>query len=262
MQLLEASAIAPGLLIAPGVEIPDDAEIEPYVTIHSGVVLGAGVRLGHGAVIGRPQRIDANSRSPRRPANEPTIIGAGCMIGGRATVVAGARIGARSTLADGVLIRETAVLCEEVMIGFGVGVARMTEIGFGTRIQSCTQIGPRTRIGEEVMIGPNVVFVGDPTLGRNGPGDDSPGISVGRRARIATGAIFSPPVQVGEEAVVGAASFVNADVAARTVVVGVPARFLRNVREDELLGNPARTEDGAGQAPPVDAPQTGARRRQ
>jgi acyl-[acyl carrier protein]--UDP-N-acetylglucosamine O-acyltransferase len=66
MRLRDASDIAPGLLVAPGVEIPDDAEIDPYVTIYGGVVLGARVRLGQGSVIGRPQRIDADSRSPRQ----------------------------------------------------------------------------------------------------------------------------------------------------------------------------------------------------
>jgi UDP-3-O-[3-hydroxymyristoyl] glucosamine N-acyltransferase len=48
MSLLEASNIAPGLLVAPGVELPSDAEIDPYVTIYAGVVLGANVRLGQG----------------------------------------------------------------------------------------------------------------------------------------------------------------------------------------------------------------------
>ena len=44
-----------------------------------------------------------------------------------------------------------------------------------------------------------------------------------------------PPVEIGEEAVVGAAALVRADVPARTVVAGVPARVLREVRDDELL---------------------------
>ncbi|MEA2443333.1 MAG: hypothetical protein QOJ12_625, partial [Thermoleophilales bacterium] len=43
------------------------------------------------------------------------------------------------------------------------------------------------------------------------------------------------PVVIGAEAVVGAASLVRADVPARTVVAGNPARHLRDVRDDELL---------------------------
>ena len=118
MTVLQASDLAPGLLVAPGVEIPDNVEIDPYVTIYAGVVLGAGARLGQSAVIGRPQRIDANSQSPRRPPDEPTFIGTGCMIGGGATMLP-ARIGKRCVLADLVLIREAAVLDVEVMVGRG-----------------------------------------------------------------------------------------------------------------------------------------------
>jgi UDP-2-acetamido-3-amino-2,3-dideoxy-glucuronate N-acetyltransferase len=199
MQLLERSDIAPGLLVAPGVELPGDAEIDPYATIYAGVVLGRRVRLGQGAVIGRPQRIDANSRSPRRPLGEPTLIG------------------------------------DEVMVGRGSVVSHTTVIGPGTRIQAGTIIAPRTRIGDQVMVGALVVFIGDQTLGRRRPETASEGIRVGRGARICTGAILNPPLEIGEEAVVGAGSLVRTDVAPRTVVVGAPARFLRYVRDDELL---------------------------
>jgi acetyltransferase-like isoleucine patch superfamily enzyme len=40
---------------------------------------------------------------------------------------------------------------------------------------------------------------------------------------------------IGEEAFVGAGSVVLHDVAARTVVVGNPARQIREVPDDELL---------------------------
>jgi UDP-2-acetamido-3-amino-2,3-dideoxy-glucuronate N-acetyltransferase len=235
MQLLERSDIAPGLLVAPGVELPGDAEIDPYATIYAGVVLGRRVRLGQGAVIGRPQRIDANSRSRRRPLGEPTLIGDDCMIGSGTTVVAGARIGARCAIADLVLVRETAVVGDEVMVGRGSVVSHTTVIGPGTRIQAGTIIAPRTRIGDQVMVGALVVFIGDQTLGRRRPETASEGIRVGRGARICTGAILNPPLEIGEEAVVGAGSLVRTDVAPRTVVVGAPARFLRYVRDDELL---------------------------
>ncbi len=55
------------------------------------------------------------------------------------------------------------------------------------------------------------------------------------RRSSATGAIVLPPAEIGEEAVVGAASLVREDVPARTVVAGTPARALRRVRDDELL---------------------------
>jgi acetyltransferase-like isoleucine patch superfamily enzyme len=44
-------------------------------------------------------------------------------------------------------------------------------------------------------------------------------------------------VEIGEEAFVGAGAVVTKDVEARMIVVGNPARVMRPVSEDELLGN-------------------------
>jgi acetyltransferase-like isoleucine patch superfamily enzyme len=57
-----------------------------------------------------------------------------------------------------------------------------------------------------------------------------------RACRIGGGAVVLPGVEIGEEAFVGAGAVVTRDVPARTVVLGVPARVVRNVEEAELLG--------------------------
>jgi acetyltransferase-like isoleucine patch superfamily enzyme len=46
-----------------------------------------------------------------------------------------------------------------------------------------------------------------------------------------------PAVEIGEEAFVGAGAVVTKDVPPRKVVVGSPARVLRDVPDDELLEN-------------------------
>lgn len=242
--LADASHIAPGLLVGPGVEIPDDTEIDPYVTVHSGVQLGRGVSLGQGAILGRRQRIDSRSNAIRRPDDEPTFIGDKCMIGCGSIVVAGAQLGDGCALGDSVLVREGAVLGSFVMIGRGGLVGAAVVIHDRTRLQAGVLVAPRTTIEEDVMIGPYVVFIGDPTMGRDSPGPGAPGVIVRKRARIGTAAIFSPPLEIGEEAVIGAGSFVRDDVPPRTVVVGVPARVLRAVGDDELL--PGRSAVAGG----------------
>ena len=49
-------------------------------------------------------------------------------------------------------------------------------------------------------------------------------------------AVLLPGIEIGEEAFVGAGAVVIRDVPPRTVVVGNPARELREVPADELLG--------------------------
>jgi UDP-2-acetamido-3-amino-2,3-dideoxy-glucuronate N-acetyltransferase len=235
-QRLIASDRAPGLLVAPDIVVPEDAQIAPHVTIYSGVSLGAQVSLGQGAIVGRPQQVHARSSAARRLGRDVTSIGDGCHVGSYAVVTAGAQVGARSYLGDQSALRETAVVGEDAVVGRGAAVSPETRIGDRARLQNLVLVGPRTVIEEDVMVGPLVTFVGDPTMGRRrlgAPGNT--GIVVRRASRIGTGAIIFPPVEIGEEAVVGAAALVRSDVRPQTVVTGSPATDLRAVREDELL---------------------------
>jgi acetyltransferase-like isoleucine patch superfamily enzyme len=56
-----------------------------------------------------------------------------------------------------------------------------------------------------------------------------------RACRVGAGAVLLPGVEVGVEAFVGAGSVVTRDVAPRSLVVGSPARHVRDVDERELL---------------------------
>jgi acetyltransferase-like isoleucine patch superfamily enzyme len=47
--------------------------------------------------------------------------------------------------------------------------------------------------------------------------------------------VLCPGVEIGEEAFVGAGAVVVKDVPPRVVVVGIPARVLRDVPDEELL---------------------------
>jgi acetyltransferase-like isoleucine patch superfamily enzyme len=61
------------------------------------------------------------------------------------------------------------------------------------------------------------------------------GPTIRRGARVGGGAILCPSVEIGEEAFVGAGAVVTKDVPPRVIVVGNPARVLRDVPEHELL---------------------------
>ena len=59
-------------------------------------------------------------------------------------------------------------------------------------------------------------------------------VVIGQNVWIGMGAIILPGVTIGDDAIVGAGAVVTKSVAPRTVVVGNPARVLKNV---ELPGN-------------------------
>ena len=63
------------------------------------------------------------------------------------------------------------------------------------------------------------------------------GPTIRRGARVGGAAVLLPGIEVGEEAFVGAGAVVLRDVEPGTVVVGNPARPIRQVPEDELLHN-------------------------
>ena len=63
------------------------------------------------------------------------------------------------------------------------------------------------------------------------------GPTIRRGARIGGGAILCPGVEIGEEAFVGAGAVVTKDVPPRKLVVGSPARVLRDVADAELREN-------------------------
>jgi acetyltransferase-like isoleucine patch superfamily enzyme len=88
---------------------------------------------------------------------------------------------------------------------------------------------------EDVFIGPNAVTTNDDTMARHGADYELRGATLRRACRIGGGAVLVPGVEVGEEAYVAAGAVVTRDVAARAVVMGVPARQVRSVEDADLI---------------------------
>jgi acetyltransferase-like isoleucine patch superfamily enzyme len=91
-------------------------------------------------------------------------------------------------------------------------------------------------IGEHAFFGQNVIIAAgthDTSLRGHSRYVDLPrtghDIVIGAGAWVASGAVIIGPCVIGEDSVVGAGSIVTHDVAPRTLVAGVPARFVRNV---------------------------------
>ena len=137
---------------------------------------------------------------------------------------------------DGARVRERCVVGDDVVIGSGSLVENDTTIGARTTIQAEAYITAYSTLEDHVFIAPCVVTTNDNFMGRTEKRHELvKGPTIRRGARVGGGAILCPGVEIGEEAFVGAGAVVTKDVPPRVVVVGNPARVLRDVPDEELL---------------------------
>ena len=133
-------------------------------------------------------------------------------------------------------MRERVTIADDVVVGRGSLVENDTTIGSGTRIQAEAYVTAYSTLEEDVFIAPCVVTTNDNFMGRTEQRKElMKGPTIRRGARVGGAAVLCPAVEIGEEAFVGAGAVVIKDVPARKVVVGNPARILRNVPQEELL---------------------------
>jgi len=142
-------------------------------------------------------------------------------------------------------------------------VAAVSGITPSLRIEDGCSIGRLCHIAcvgevviEEEVLTADRVFIGDTYHGYEDPHLailDQPmahprPVRIGRGAFLGIGAIVLPGVTVGEQAYVAAGAVVTGDVAARTMVLGNPARTVRRYDPERGWMSPSREHPGVGQA--------------
>ncbi len=211
------------------------ADIHPSAIVYPGTVLGTGVKVLENAVVGKQPTLSPRSTAKREPL-PPAVIGDGTIVSTSAIVFAGTTIGDRVILGDQSCVRERVQIGNDVVVGRGSLIENDTTIGSMTKIQADAYITAYSTLEEHVFIAPCVVTTNDNWMGRTEKRfGNIKGPTIRRGARIGGGAILCPGIEIGEEAFVGAGAVVTKNVPPRVVVVGSPARVLRDVPADELL---------------------------
>jgi acetyltransferase-like isoleucine patch superfamily enzyme len=210
-------------------------EIHSTAIVYPGTVLGEGVKVLEYAVVGKQPVLSPRSTAKRDPLR-PAELGAGTIVSTGAVVFAGTRIGERVIIGDQSCVRERVTIGDDVVLGRGSLVENDTTIGALTKIQADAYITAYSTLEENVFIAPCVVTTNDNFMGRTERRHELiAGPTIRRGARVGGGAILCPGVEIGEEAFVGAGAVVTKDVPPRMLVVGNPAKVLREVAPDELL---------------------------
>jgi UDP-2-acetamido-3-amino-2,3-dideoxy-glucuronate N-acetyltransferase len=229
----DAAPNAAGVLLGDGIRLGEDVSLGPYVVVHDGTVIGDRCSIEAHAVLGKRPRLAGHSSSQGEVAE--LLLGEGVSVGSGAVVFAGASIAAQAILGDQSFVRERSSIGAGSVIGRGSVVDNDVLIGARVRVQSNVYLTAFTLVEDDVFVGPGVVTTNDDTMGRHGPGAPLLGPVLRRACRVGGGAVLTPGVEIGEEAFVAAGTVVTRDVPARAVVMGVPARVVREVGPEDLL---------------------------
>ena len=121
------------------------------------------------------------------------------------------------------------------MVGRGSAVEFGVRVGDRVSIQTDVYVTAGAVVEDDVFLGPGVLTTNDDTMGRHPRGEPLRGPVFRHACRVGGGAVLVPGVVIGAEAFVAAGAIVTRDVGERDVVIGVPARVVRRVPDEDLL---------------------------
>jgi UDP-2-acetamido-3-amino-2,3-dideoxy-glucuronate N-acetyltransferase len=162
-------------------------------------------------------------------------VGAGAQLGGHVVLHSGAEIGEAARVGDHAQVRERARIGTGATIGSFVSVDPEVRVGKRASVQSGCYLARGSILEDDVFLGPGVTLANDNTMGRHPAGEELDGPTLRRACRVGAGAVICPGIEVGEEAYVAAGAVVAADVPAGAVVMGVPAKVVRQVLDEDRL---------------------------
>ena len=232
----EGCSIGYNVVIEKDVRLGAGCRIEHNVVIYAGSELGPGCKIGAGAVLGKAPE-PAPTSVNKSPADLPPLrLGEGCIVGAQTVIYRGTVIGQKCLIADLSFVRENTIIGDFVIVGAHATVENRVKIGSYTKIQTGAYITAAMTIEDHVFIAPCVVTTNDNFMGRTeerfkhwgGP-------TIRHGARVGADVTLLPNVEVGEEAFVAAGSIITRDVPAKSMVMGSPAKFKRDVPENEWV---------------------------
>ncbi|PWH19842.1 MAG: UDP-N-acetylglucosamine diphosphorylase/glucosamine-1-phosphate N-acetyltransferase [Anaerolineae bacterium] len=168
-----------------------------------------------------------------------TVIGENCTIGPN-TILRDSQIGSGCRIFFSVV--EKAILEEEVDVGpyahlrKGAHLAKGVHMGNFGEVKN-SYLGPGTKMGHFSYIGDATigagVNIGAGTITCNYDGEKKNPTEIGERVFIGSDTMLVAPVKVGKGARTGAGAVVTKDIPPHSLAVGVPARVIRKLKEED-----------------------------
>jgi len=225
-------------VISENVKIGENCRIGSGVIIHPDTVIGKNVRIDDHAVVGKLPMKAALSAITQEQQLSPCVIEDGVILGTSVVIYRGCQLNKSVMVADLASVRENAEIGELTIVGRGVTVENKVKIGRKCKLETEAYITALSEIGDGCFIAPEVTFTNDNFLGRTKDRFKyHKGVTMKRGARIGANVTVLPGITIHEDALVAAGSVVTKDVPAKKIVMGAPARVIRDVPADQLLDN-------------------------
>lgn len=234
----EGISIGTYSVIGNNVKIGKNTKIGNHVVIHDGVVIGSNVRIDDQTVIGKlPMSVSTSALKVDNNLSN-CIIEDNCVIGTAVILYKGCTIGANCLIADLSTIRENVKIGNNTIIGRGVAIENFCEIGSYCKLETNVYITAYSNLEDNVFIAPGVVTSNDNYAARlKGKELIFKGVTVKRGGRIGAQATILPGKIINEDGFAAAGSVVTKDIPIGKIHCGNPAKYLREVPEDQLIDN-------------------------
>ena len=169
------------------------------------------------------------------PIHWSVVFGMDVKVGENVVIDAGCQIGDNVFIGHNTVIRSNVKIGDDSIIGHLVMIESNTVIGHDTTIQSQCHITKNAVIGNHIFFGPTATMINTHRISHGR--DYVPEIlttTIKDWARIGTGSICMPGVTISENAHLAAGAVATKDVPENEIWSGVPAKYLKNVPEDEI----------------------------
>ena len=225
-----SASVQPTVRMLGNASIGRDVVIHDFVTIYPEVVIEDCVEVFEGAVVGRPPKGTKAVQRDVPSGLQPTRIGPYCVISPHAVIYSDVQIGEETLIGDHASIREGCRIGRNCVISRNVTVNYNTVIGDHTRIFDGTHITGNASVGSHVFISLLVCTSNDNNLGSRGyDANLVRGPTIEDYVGIGAGANILPGVTLGTGSIVAAGAVVTRDVPPKKLVMGVPARIVRDL---------------------------------
>ena len=206
--------------IEPGVKIGKNVTLGYNLHIYSNSVVGDNCIIGDNVIIGHPP-----TNQLRKGNTGGSTIGEGSIIRSGTIIYSNVQIGKNFDCGHNVLIREHTKIGNNVYILPGTQIHSSVTIGDNARVYGF--ISNRSVIEDNASVLGSLLHTYKE--GKRGLIEEAPIVRKG--AVVGMGALVIGGIEIGENSIVGAGAVVTKDVPPNKIVVGVPAKILREREE-------------------------------